>query len=118
MATKSGSGFPEENGKENGDEMNSEMDFEIIDESEIISVSRGRKAQIDQSIVEKMKDCKINQGGKLVGFSINISETVEEQKKQKATNGAKIRAHAKAAGWKKVAISWDVKGFPFAKRKG
>lgn len=118
MATKLGSGNPEENGKENGDEMNSKMDFEIIDESEIISVSRGRKANIDKTIVEQMKVCKVNQGGVLKNFSVNVSDSVENQKKEKAKNSAQIRAHAKAAGWKNVSIKWDVKGIPFAKRIG
>lgn len=92
------------------------MDFEFIDETEIESVKRGRKAIVIAEMVEFLSKAKVGQSVKLSSFALDSALDADSKKKEKATHSATIRAQAKLAGWAKVAIIWDVKGFPVAKR--
>ena len=42
--------------------------------------------------------------------------TAEDKKNAKAKNSAILRAQAKASGWAKCAITWDVNNVPFLKK--
>ena len=42
--------------------------------------------------------------------------TLEEKKNAKAKNSAILRSQAKASGWAKVGIIWDVNNVPFLKK--
>lgn len=110
MSKANGSGNPDTNGKAN------EMDFEFIDETEIVSVKRGRKTVVIAEMVEFLSKAKVGQSVKLNGFALDSALDAETKRKAKATNSATIRNQAKIAGWAKVAIIWDVTGFPVAKR--
>ena len=107
MAAKTGSGFPEEN----------EFGFEFIEESEMESVKRGRKAQVIPEMVQFFAKAKVGQIVKVNYFAIDTEKaSAEEVKLAKAKNAATIRSHAKASGWSKVQISWSPKGVPQVKR--
>jgi hypothetical protein len=111
MANKSASGNPEENDKEN------EMDFEFINEEEIESVKRGRKAIVIPEMVQFMAKAKVGQIVKLANLAlVEDFATAEDKKNAKATNSAIIRSQAKIAGWVKVRITWDIKNVPYAKK--
>lgn len=93
------------------------MDFEFIDESEIESVKRGRKAQVIPEMLEVFTKTKVGQVVKVVRFALGEEILSDSDKKTaKAKNSATIRSHAKAAGWKKVQIWWSPKGVPQVKR--
>lgn len=131
MTSKNTSGNPDENEEKKAQE---KMDFEFIDESEIQSVKRGRKPIVIAELIAFMEKAKVGQTAKIGGFAIDSAlyaeldsayknddkekakEIVSEIKSRKATVSVTIRSHARYAGWKKVAIMWDTKGMPFAKR--
>lgn len=111
MAPKVGSGFPEENESEN------EFSFEFIEESEIESVKRGRKAVVIPAMVEFFAKAKVGQIVKVANLALGDEfVTAEDKKTAKAANSAIIRNQAKIAGWKKVRITWDIKNVPYAKK--
>ncbi len=107
MAREKDSGTPEEN----------EFGFEFIEESEMESVKRGRKAQVIPEMVAFFAKAKVGQIVKVNYFAIDTeSVSAEDVKTAKAKNAATIRSHAKASGWSKVQISWSPKGVPQVKR--
>jgi hypothetical protein len=111
MAAKNTSGNPEENDKEN------KMEFEFIEESEIESVKRGRKAIVIPELVAFLSKAKVGQTVRVAMFALdNEIVTLEDKKTAKAKNSATLRAQAKASGWAKVAIIWDVNNVPFLKK--
>ena len=69
MSAKNTSGNPEENNKEKG----KEMDFEFIEESEIESVKRGRKAIVIPELVEFLSKAKV---GQIVKIIVKINEDI------------------------------------------
>lgn len=93
------------------------MNFEFIEESEIESVKRGRKAIVIPELVEFLTKAKVGQLVKVTMFALD-NELVEpeDKKNAKAKNSATLRAQAKASGWAKVGIIWDTKNVPFLKR--
>jgi putative alpha-1,2-mannosidase len=105
-----------EQNPEKGKKKENEMNFEFIDENDIESVKRGRKAQVDGEMVAFFAKAKVGQSIKVAVLALSTEMTKAEADKEKAKHNAKIRSHAKAAGWAKVAIKWDIKGFPVAKR--
>jgi hypothetical protein len=114
MASKNGSGLPEEN--DNGKEEN-KMEFEFINEDEIESVKRGRKAIVIPELVAFMAKAKVGQIVKVSTFAlVGEFDTVEDKKNAKATNASTIRSQAKLAGWNDLRITWDINNVPFAKR--
>lgn len=107
MAKTTGSGNPEEN----------EFGFEFIEESEMESVKRGRKAQVIPEMVAFFAKAKVGQIVRVNYFAIGAElVSAEEIKLAKAKNAATIRSHAKASGWAKVQISWSPTGVPQVKR--
>jgi hypothetical protein len=105
------------NGEEN--EKGKKMEFEFIEESEIESVKRGRKANVVPELVEFLSKAKVGQMVKVAMFALDGElVTPEDKKNAKAKNSATLRAQAKASGWSKVGIIWDVKNVPFLKRLG
>jgi hypothetical protein len=111
MAAKNTSGNPEENDKEN------KMEFEFIEESEIESVKRGRKAHVVPELVAFLSKAKVGQTVRVPMFALdNEIVTLEEKKNAKAKNSAILRSQAKASGWAKVGIIWDVNNVPFLKK--
>lgn len=107
MAKSTDSGNPEEN----------EFGFEFIEESEMESVKRGRKAQVIPEMVAFFARAKVGQIVRVNYFAIDMENTsAEDVKTAKAKNAATIRSHAKASGWAKVQISWSPNGVPQVKR--
>lgn len=128
MAGKDGQGNPDD--KEN--EKENQMDFEFIDESEIESVKRGRKAHIDNEMISFFQKAKVGQMIKIAKLAIDqnlinelakaidkdqIAELTAEIKRIKAKNSAMIRVQAQRSNWKKANIIWDKFGVPYAKRQ-
>jgi hypothetical protein len=103
--------------KDDDNEKNEKFNFEFINDDEIESVKRGRKAELIAEMVAFFAKAKVNQTVKVQILALDSALDAESKKKMKATNSAKIRSHAKAANWGKVSISWDIHGVPFAKRK-
>lgn len=105
------------NDENNDKKKENEMNFEFIEESEIESVKRGRKAIVIPELVEFLTKAKVGQLVKVSMFALdNESVTLEDKKNAKAKNSATLRAQAKASGWAKVGIIWDTKNVPFLKR--
>lgn len=131
MTTEKGQGNPDE--KDN--EKENQMDFEFIDENEIESVKRGRKAHIDNEMISFFQKMKIGQTVKIAKLAIApnlfvelakaiqsdnkemIAEITAEIKKVKAKHSAMIRVQAQRSNWKKANIIWDKFGVPYAKRQ-
>jgi hypothetical protein len=95
---------------------NPEIGYEIIDETEIVSVKRGRKSSVDPALIEMMKKLEIGKVIRLNTYSVGTIVEEEDKKKAKASTSAKIRQTAKASGWKNVSIIWEVTGTPVVKR--
>ena len=113
MSAKNTSGIPEDNDKEKG----KKMDFEFIEESEIESVKRGRKAIVIPELVEFLAKAKVGQIVKVAMFALdNETVKIEDRKNAKATASATLRSQAKASGWAKVSIIWDTNNVPFLKK--
>jgi uncharacterized protein YfiM (DUF2279 family) len=125
MSAKNTSGIPEDNDKEKG----KKMDFEFIEESDIESVKRGRKAIVIPELVEFLTKAKVGQIVKVAKFALGtefnptkdmtldqVAQLVLAKKNAKATASATLRSQAKASGWAKVAIIWDVNNVPFLKK--
>jgi hypothetical protein len=89
--------------------------FEIIEESEVQFAKRGRKSNIDQTLVENLKSVKKNQRIAFRSFRIE-SDNAQTIKTEKARLSAHIRAAAKAANWESVSIKWTVDNTPTAMR--
>lgn len=94
-----------------------EMDFEFINESEIESVKRGRKAVVIPELVQFLAKAKVGQNVKLNKLAL-VGEfaTAEDKKTAKASVSATIRNQSKIAGWNKVRIVWTIENVPVAKR--
>lgn len=113
MSAKLTSSNDENNNKEKGNKMN----FEFIEESDIESVKRGRKAIVIPELVQFLAKAKVGQTVKVSMFALdNESVSPEDKKNAKAKNSAILRSQAKASGWSKVAIIWDVNNVPFLKK--
>lgn len=110
MVTKTALGNPEDEGKETGN------GFEIIDISEMETVKRGRKAKMNESLLQAMKNLPNGKVLVLTPFQVKVSSNANETKKAKASVSAMIRNHAKRAGWAKVSILWKENGTPIAQR--
>lgn len=98
-------------------EENNEFKFEFINEDEIESVKRGRKAVVIPEMVAFFAKAKVGQIVKVGNLALTEEfATAEDKKTAKAANSAIIRNQAKIAGWKKVRITWDIKNVPYAKK--
>lgn len=125
MSAKNTSGIPEDNDKEIG----KKMDFEFIEESEIESVKRGRKAIVIPELVEFLAKAKVGQIVQVKMFALGtefvptknmtlaqVTELNLEKKNAKATASATLRSQAKSSGWSKVGIIWDTNNVPNLKK--
>ena len=113
MSAKNTSGIPEDNDKEKG----KKMDFEFIEESEIESVKRGRKAIVIPELVQFLAKAKVGQIVKVSMFALdNETVAIEDRKNAKASASATLRSQAKSSGWSKVGIIWDTNNVPFLKK--
>lgn len=123
MAAKSTSGNPEDKDNEKEIPKNfplekeNAMKWEFIDENEIESVKRGRKANVVPELVAFLSKAKVGQTVRVAMFALdNEIVTLEDKKNAKAKNSAILRSQAKASGWAKCAIIWDTNNIPFLKR--
>jgi hypothetical protein len=85
------------------------MQFEVINESEMQFISRGRKSTVAPELVEQIK--KLAKGKAIAVTSMKVTAKGNEAKTERARYGAQIRAAAKQAG-RKVTIRWSVAGVP------
>lgn len=108
---------PEKDPKKDPEKETEKMNFEFIEESEIESVKRGRKAVVIPEMVQFLAKAKVGQNVKLNGLALGETfATAEEKKTAKASVSATIRNQAKIAGWNKVRIVWTIENIPVAKR--
>lgn len=98
-------------------------DFEIIDESEIVSVKRGRKAEVNPELVQLLTSLPKGKAIRANKYAFpNPSANAEEYKKYRAKVSASMRTAGKSAGLQ-VGFSWSPDGVPqitvtpLAKRK-
>lgn len=110
MATNNGAEKPNENGKG--------MGFEFIDENEIESVKRGRKAILIPEMIAFFQKAKVGQTVRVPTMTIDQNKTEAEKKKEKAKFSSTMKNQAKQAGWQKTMVTWDVYGVPNVKRLG
>jgi hypothetical protein len=85
------------------------MEFEIIDESEIEAVSRGRKSNIDPTLVKALAEMPKGKAIRVKGLALD--PTHEDYKNDKASTSAVIRSAGKQAGVE-VSIQWSRTGVP------
>lgn len=86
--------------------------FEIVDESELQFAKRGRKSNLDPSLIEAMKE--VGKDQRIAFRSLKVEG--EEIKTEKSRISSQIRAAAKAANWDGVSIKWTVDNTPTALR--
>lgn len=92
-----------------GRKAGSVMDFEIIDEADIVSVARGRKSQVDPALVNALKGLPTGKAVRITAMKVDPKS--EDFKNLKATKSAQIRNCAKSAGLE-AKISWSPDGIP------
>lgn len=91
-----------------------EWDFEEIEESEIQSVPRGRKSEVDPALVEGLRNLKIGKAIRIPSKQLNVKDG--KYKTAKAALSAQLRAACRAAGWE-PSITFSPDGVPQVKRK-
>lgn len=85
-------------------------DFEFIEASAVSFVKRGRKANIDQKMVDALKTLK--KGGAVAIKSLKVDPTSEDFKKEKAKISSQIRKACELAGLSTFSIRWSPEGIP------
>ena len=85
------------------------MDFEIIDQSEIEAVSRGRKSTVPAELVEALAKMPKGQAIRIKGLALDTKS--DDYKNDKASVSAMIRSAGVQAGVQ-VAISFSPEGIP------
>lgn len=85
-------------------------DFEFIQASEVSFVKRGRKANIDQKMVDALKTLK--KGGAVAIKSLRVNPTDDDFKKEKARISSQIRKACEMAGLDTFSIRWSPDGVP------
>lgn len=85
-------------------------DFEFIEASAVSFVKRGRKANIDQDMVDALKTLK--KGGAVAIKFLKVDPTSEDFKKEKAKISSKIRKACELAGLSTFSIRWSPEGIP------
>lgn len=92
-----------------------EFQFDIIDEAEIVSVSRGRQSSVPQELIDGLRNLKT---GKAIRIpSKQLDPKASDYRNAKAALSAQLRAAARAAGFE-PAITFSPEGVPQIKRKG
>jgi hypothetical protein len=85
------------------------MDFEIIDDKDVVAVRRGRKSQADPALAKALETLPKGKAIRLGALALDAK--ADNYKSAKSTVSANIRATAKVAGVK-VAIAWSPDGVP------
>lgn len=89
------------------------FDFEIIPESEIQKVARGRKSNVDPKLVESLKGLKKGSAARIPKMKCDPKSA--DFKKDKARVSASLRAAMKMAGHAKYGIVFTPDGIPQVK---
>lgn len=85
------------------------MKYEVIDETEVVAVKRGRKSSAPAELVEALRTLP---AGKVVSIKeFQHDPKSEDYANHKSTTSAVIRSAGKQAGVK-VAIVWHPNGYP------
>jgi hypothetical protein len=90
------------------------MDFEVIEETELEFVPRGRQSLVPQELVSAMAKLGKGKALKLTGMQVN--PTAKTFKTDKARISATIRQAAKQAKCE-VLIRWSTSGIPQVVKK-
>jgi hypothetical protein len=90
------------------------MDFEIIAETEIVSVRRGRKSSVSPELVKALGSLKVGQAVRIP--SLACDPKADDFGTQKSSKSASIRNAGTSAGVK-VEILWSPEGVPQVKIK-
>ena len=85
------------------------MEFEIIDQSEMEVVSRGRKSTVPAELVKALAEMPKGKAIRVKGLALDPSQ--EDYKNDKASTSAVIRSAGKQAGVE-VSIQWSSTGVP------
>lgn len=86
--------------------------FEIIDESEIVSVKRGRKTEVDAELVKLLTSLPKGKAVRATKYAFaNPSADEDGYKKHKSKVSASMRTAGKSAGLK-VTFAWSPDGIP------
>lgn len=86
-----------------------ELTFEVIEESAMTFVARGRKSSVSPELVENLK--RLGKGKALAITSMKVNPKAENAKTERAKYGAQIRQAGKQAG-REVTIRWSLAGVP------
>lgn len=107
--------LPKEMGKEMAKEKDSELSFEIIDESEMEFAKRGRKSNVNPEFIEQMKKLQIGKMYAIREFQI-IGETDKEKvKAKKSAIAMKLRSALRQANRQEFQIKWTTDLIPCVK---
>lgn len=107
--------LPKEMGKEMAKEKDSELSFEIIEESEMEFAKRGRKSNLNPEFIEQMKKLQIGKMYAIREFQI-IGETDKEIiKAKKSTIAMKLRSALRQANRQEFQIKWTTDLIPCVK---
>jgi hypothetical protein len=90
------------------------MDFEIIEETDIVSVRRGRKSSVSPELVKALGALKVGQAIRIP--SLSCDPRSDDFGNQKSSKSATIRSAGNNAGVK-VEILWSPEGVPQVKVK-
>jgi hypothetical protein len=85
-------------------------DFEIIDASSVSFVKRGRKPNLNDSLVQRLRT--LPNGQALVLRSLKQDPTASTYANDKARIASAIRTACKAAGLSAFSIKWTPDGIP------
>lgn len=89
--------------------------FEIIDETEITQVSRGRKSSVDPQLIEGLR--RLTKGKAIKIPSQALDPQADNYKTEKARISAMLRTAMKAAGHSDFSIIFSPEGVPQIKIK-
>jgi hypothetical protein len=85
--------------------------YQIIDESELEFVQRGRKSNADLELVDALRKLTKGKALALPSEKVDMTSAVEVVKTEKARISANLRSAGKLAGVK-IAIRWSPSGVP------
>jgi hypothetical protein len=85
--------------------------YQIIDETELEFVPRGRKSNTDLELVDAMRKLTKGKALAIPSLQVDMKLTAEVVKSEKARISAMLRACAKQAGVT-IAIRWSPTGVP------
>lgn len=89
--------------------------FEVIEETEITQVSRGRKSNVDPRLIEGLRN--LTKGKAIKVPSQKLDPTADTYKTDKARVSAMLRTAMRSAGHTDFAIIYTPEGVPQIKLK-